>query len=77
MVRLFDVNRAFGEILKERRQNQRYTQQTFADQSGLSRSYLSNLEVGIQDPSINTIFTLAKTLKMKPSALVYLMEEKL
>jgi len=73
--KLYELNKAFGQILKEKRQSKKFTQSSLAEKSGLSRSYLSNLEVGSQDPSINTIFLLAKTLEIKPSVLVHMLEE--
>jgi hypothetical protein len=73
--KLYELNNAFGQILKEKRQSKKFTQSSLAEKSGLSRSYLSNLEVGSQDPSINTIFLLAKTLEIKPSVLVHMLEE--
>jgi len=73
--KLYELNKAFGQILKEKRQSKNFTQSSLAEKSGLSRSYLSNLEVGSQDPSINTIFLLAKTLEIKPSVLVHMLEE--
>ena len=75
MSKLYELNKAFGKILKEKRQSKKFTQSSLAEKSGLSRSYLSNLEVGSQDPSINTIFLLAKTLEIKPSVLVHMLEE--
>lgn len=75
MSKLYELNKAFGQILKEKRQSKNFTQSSLAEKSGLSRSYLSNLEVGSQDPSINTIFLLAKTLEIKPSVLVHMLEE--
>ena len=75
MSKLYELNNAFGQILKEKRQSKKFTQSSLAEKSGLSRSYLSNLEVGSQDPSINTIFLLAKTLEIKPSVLVHMLEE--
>ena len=75
MSKLYELNKAFGQILKEKRQSKKFTQSSLAEKSGLSRSYLSNLEVGSQDPSINTIFLLAKTLEIKPSVLVHMLEE--
>ena len=76
MSKLYELNKTFGKMLKEKRESRNFTQSYLAQKSGLSRSYISNLEVGAQDPSINTIFLLAQTLNIKPSVLIDTLEEK-
>ena len=46
------------------------SQERLGVESGLSRSYISDLENGKKDPSLFTIFKLANALDLKPSALI-------
>ena len=70
MVLLTKLDSAFGEILKLRRNSVNLSQERLGLESGLSRSYISDLENGKKDPSLFTIFKLANALDLKPSALI-------
>ena len=67
---LTKLDSAFGEILKLRRNSVNLSQERLGLESGLSRSYISDLENGKKDPSLFTIFKLANALDLKPSALI-------
>ena len=64
------MDSAFGKILKLRRNSVNLSQERLGLESGLSRSYISDLENGKKDPSLFTIFKLANALDLKPSALI-------
>jgi transcriptional regulator with XRE-family HTH domain len=64
------LDSAFGKILKLRRNSVNLSQERLGLESGLSRSYISDLENGKKDPSLFTIFKLANALDLKPSALI-------
>jgi len=52
-----------SENIKKHRKKRNYTQKDLACLSGLSQSYISELENGkYQNPSMNTVVVLAKTL---------------
>ena len=70
MVILTKLDSAFGKILKLRRNSVNLSQERLGLESGLSRSYISDLENGKKDPSLFTIFKLANALDLKPSALI-------
>ena len=70
MVILTKLDSAFGKTLKSRRQSINLSQEQLGVESGLSRSYISDLENGKKDPSLFTIFKLANALDLKPSALI-------
>ena len=70
MVILTKLDSAFGKTLKSRRQSINLSQEQLGLESGLSRSYISDLENGKKDPSLFTIFKLANALDLKPSALI-------
>jgi transcriptional regulator with XRE-family HTH domain len=67
---LTKLDSAFGKILKLRRNSVNLSQERLGLESGLSRSYISDLENGKKDPSLFTIFKLANALDLKPSALI-------
>jgi len=46
------------------------TQELLSNESGLSRAYISELEMGHKDPSLYTIFRLSSALKIKPSTMI-------
>jgi len=70
LVKLTKLDSAFGKILKLRRNSVNLSQDRLGLESGLSRSYISDLENGKKDPSLFTIFKLANALDLKPSALI-------
>ena len=70
MVILTKLDSGFGKILKLRRNSVNLSQERLGLESGLSRSYISDLENGKKDPSLFTIFKLANALDLKPSALI-------
>ena len=61
---------AFGQVLKQMRSAQGLSQEKLSFASHLDRSFISQLECGIKQPSLITIFQLAKALKTTPSALL-------
>ena len=71
------IERAFGEVLRELRKQKKFSQEELAFESGLDRSFISLLETGRQQPSLITIFQLAKALGVSPSQLISSVEEKL
>ena len=63
-------NRKVGERIKELRRDKNLSQEEFAAEIGLSRSYLSLLETARQDPSLSTLFRVAKVLGLSVSELL-------
>jgi transcriptional regulator with XRE-family HTH domain len=66
-VLLTKLDSAFGKSLKSRRLSSNLSQEQLGLKSGLSRPYISELEMGKKDPSLFTIFKLSDALKVKPS----------
>ena len=58
-----------GERIKQARERRGLTQQQLADSAGLSRGYLARLEIGRHDPSVSTVISLAKALKVPVASL--------
>jgi transcriptional regulator with XRE-family HTH domain len=66
----------FGKILKSARIKKNLSQEELAFQSDLDRTYISMLERGIHQPTLETIFKLSSALKISPSSLVKLVESE-
>jgi len=65
--------KAFGQALREVRQNRKLSQQELAFECG-HRTYISLVERGIRSPPIRTVVKLAEVLKVSPSEIVGRME---
>ncbi|QOS81262.1 helix-turn-helix transcriptional regulator [Paenibacillus sp. JNUCC31] len=67
----------FGQVLKTIRKRNKMSQEKLAFQSNLDRTYISMLERGIHQPTLNSLLALAEALNMKASELVRLVEEEI
>lgn len=65
-----DAGLAFGKVLRERRKQAGLTQEQLALEADVQRNYVSLIERGVNQPTINVIFKLAAALKCLPSALI-------
>lgn len=57
-----DMRKLVGRNVKRIRQKKGLTQEEFADVSGFSQQYLSGLEQGHRNPTVVTVYELAKAL---------------
>lgn len=64
-----DVKVRFGERVRELRQNRGWSQEEFAAQANLDRSYVGCIERGERNVSIENIYKIAVALGVSPSAL--------
>lgn len=64
------VKEEFGNKLRQRRLNQKLTQENLAFESGLSLRYIQNLESGERQPTLETIFKLSFALNTSPQSLI-------
>ncbi|MDM4765531.1 helix-turn-helix transcriptional regulator [Pelomonas sp. SE-A7] len=55
----------FGERVRELRLAAGYKQDEFAEKCGFARSYMSRIETGGANPSLDAIETLATALEVK------------
>ena len=62
--------RRMARRLRKLREGRRMSQETLARRAGLSRTYVTRLELGQQDPSLSTLVALAKALKVSLGELV-------
>ena len=71
------IEEAFGEVIRESRKTRQISQEKLSDISKLDRSFISLLECGHKQPSLVTIFQLAKALNLSASKIMSLVEEKI
>lgn len=71
-VQIRDVEglKLLAKKLKELRASKGYTQEDLAYESGLSLSQIARIETSKINPTVSTIFKIARTLKIKPSELL-------
>lgn len=69
------LRKKFGRnLLRLRRDKSGLSQEAFADKCGMARSYMSRLERGIANPSLDAIQILADALAI-PVAELFVFEE--
>lgn len=65
-----DIRRLVGRNVRRLRLERGLTQEQFADRSGFSQQYLSDLERGHRNPTVVTLFELADALGVEHVVLV-------
>ena len=63
------LRQRFGSRLKELRVGSGLSQEAFADKCGYARTYMSRIETGKANVSLDAIETLATALRMTPGEL--------
>ena len=61
---------AFGEALRRARKRANISQEKLALDAGLDRTFISGLERGVRQPTLNTLFMLSRSLDVAPHVLV-------
>ncbi|HVZ37698.1 MAG TPA: helix-turn-helix transcriptional regulator [Candidatus Kapabacteria bacterium] len=69
------LERAFGEVLRAHRRALKLSQEEFAVQLGMDRTYISLIERGLRRPSLGAIFAFARFFNMRASDLIRETEE--
>jgi transcriptional regulator with XRE-family HTH domain len=64
-----NIKQRFGKAVRQRRRELDLSQEQLAEQAGLHRTYISNLERGELNPSLETIEKLANALGLSIPAL--------
>ncbi|MCL6363848.1 XRE family transcriptional regulator [Pectobacterium carotovorum subsp. carotovorum] len=72
MERSKDITVRFGQRVKTLRLQAGLSQEAFADKCGLDRTYISGIERGVRNPTLEVIGVIADGLGIK---LKYLFEE--
>lgn len=65
-----DLVRRLGENVRRERLRQGLTQDALAAEAGMRRSYLSDLERGVRNPSVHALGRLALALKVEAADLL-------
>ena len=60
-----DVRERLSRNLRRLRQATKLSQEAFADQAGLHRTYISDLERGARNPTITVVEKLARALDVR------------
>ncbi len=60
----------FGRVLRDERKRAKFTQEELGFEANLQRNYISLMELGRYQPTLETIFKIAYALKIPPSLLV-------
>jgi transcriptional regulator with XRE-family HTH domain len=68
---------SFGKVIRKLRLEQGLSQEQLGFEAELRRTYISILELGQQQPSLTTIFKLAKALNISASSLIRYVEDHL
>lgn len=69
------IYKCLGKVINERRKKLGMSQEELAEQSGIDRAFISNVERGKRSPSFRSVAHLARGLKIKYSRLVHRCEE--
>lgn len=64
------INKSFGDVLRSLRTDAELSQESLALECDLDRTFISLLERGLRQPSLQTIFKLAEVLNISPSDLI-------
>ena len=67
----------FGQVLRKVREDSGISQEHLASECGLDRTYISLIERGKRNPTLNTVFVLSEALEVAPSTLIRKIERKL
>jgi transcriptional regulator with XRE-family HTH domain len=71
------ITSAFGRVLRQQRKQARLTQEELALMADLQRNYVSELERGLKQSSVVTLFKLALALRVSPHEFVRLLSQEL
>ena len=65
-----DIQKKFGDKIRELRKQKGFSQEKLAFKSGLHRTYISDIERGSRNVSLKNIEKIAKALSVSPKSLL-------
>ena len=65
-----DIRQRLGRNLRRLRMEKGWSQEAFADEAGIHRTYVSDIERGARNPTIAIVEQLAKPLGIPPGRLL-------
>lgn len=72
-----DILKKFGNRVQKLRIEAGWSQEVFADQTGLHRTYISGIERGIRNPTLLIVQKIANALSISPSELLQIEDGEL
>jgi len=72
-----EINLCFAVVLKELRSHAGISQEKLALEADLDRTFISLLERGLRQPSLKSLFAIARVLQIRPNELVRAVENKM
>ena len=76
-MRVDQISTVFGQVLREQRLSRELSQEELALAADVDRTFVSQMERGIRQPTITTLMKLAGAWGLQPSTLVVRMEKLL
>lgn len=76
-MRVEQISIVFGQVLREQRLARELSQEELALAADVDRTFVSQMERGIRQPTITTLIKLAGSLGIQPSTLIARMEKLL
>ncbi len=70
------IAKVFGRVLQEMRLEKGLSQEQLAQLSNLDRTYISLLERGLRQPTLNSLFRISKNLDISPSNFIKIIEDQ-
>lgn len=65
-----DMRRLLGRNVRAKRIEAELTQEQLSERSGFSQQYISDMERGLRNPTIVSLYELAQALNTTPVALI-------
>jgi transcriptional regulator with XRE-family HTH domain len=65
-----DIQTRLGQNLRRLRDEKGWSQEDFADRAGIHRTYVSDIERGMRNPTVTVVEKLAKPLGVSPGSLL-------
>lgn len=76
-MRTDNISTIFGQVLRQQRTDRGISQEDLALTADVDRTFVSQMERGIRQPSITTLIKLSSALGVAPSVLVQRVEKLL
>lgn len=67
---------ALGQTVRQLREEAGWTQEAFADHCGFFRTYMSRIETGKANPTLNVIEVISKAVELRPSKMLAMAESR-
>lgn len=77
MIKREKIQKLFGEVVRKERNLHKITQSELAERSNLDNTYISQIERGLANPSIYTLYKIADSLKLSEKEIFQKMTEGL